>query len=145
MAIRRRRSLADIVDEYLEDVESLTEGIIESRLAPTWDTRTSTLEALSNVRVLRDRVLITADMPLAKGDSVTIEVYGKNTIQMCAEMSRAVSCRELGLVQHRGEFRRFCTYVKVPVPVDFKKMKFKLKKGVLEIDLPRRLERRAER
>jgi len=138
-ARRRRRSIFDFVREYVEEIESLTDEIIERFMEkPSWDTSSQTLEPLCDVYVSHEKVIVTADLPKADPESIRISSIRDDLIEITAKMRVKVRFEDLGVTHRRGEFTCFCCRVPLPVPVDISKAKARFVKGILEITLPRK-------
>ncbi|MBS7640438.1 MAG: Hsp20/alpha crystallin family protein [Candidatus Bathyarchaeia archaeon] len=139
MSARRRRSIFDLVREYVEEIESLADEIVERFMEkPSWDVASQTLEPLCDVYVSRDNVIVTADLPKADPESIRISSIRDDLIEITAKMKVKVRFEDLGVTHRRGEFTCFCCRVQLPVPVDISKAKAKFVKGILEITLPRK-------
>lgn len=126
-----------MIREYLDEEEKLREGI-PSIERPSWDLRACTLEPLSSIFVTHNEVIITADLPFAQPHSVKVESINNDRLEITAEMKRKVKFKEMGIVHHEGEFSSFSCQTRIPVPVDMQHMKTNLKRGVLEIRIPRK-------
>ncbi len=127
--------------EYMQGLEELSEELGEIALleeGPSWDTKLCCIEPLCNVSVTDDEVIITADLPYTDPDKITVEPIAKDLLEIKAEIRRKVGFHELGVTHRQGEFQFFRCVNRVPVPVDFKKMETKFKRGILEIRLPRK-------
>ena len=137
---RRRRSAFDLMTEYMEGLEELSEELGEGALfeGPSWNTKLCCLEPLCNISVTDEEVIITADLPYTDPDKITVEPVAKDLLEIKAEIRRKVGFHELGVTHRQGEFQFFRCVNRVPVPVDFKKMKTKFKRGILEVRLPRK-------
>ncbi|MBC7130930.1 Hsp20/alpha crystallin family protein [Candidatus Bathyarchaeota archaeon] len=141
MATRRRRSIFDIIEEYFENMEEWLERLRESLVeSPSWDCKTCTMEPLSDVTVTNDEVIVTVDLPYAEENTIRVTPTSKDTIEVSAKMKRKVSFNDFGITHHRGEFHTFRCQVHIPVPVYLDKMEIRLKKGILEIRIPRKRE-----
>ena len=140
MSRRKRRSIFDLVTEYMEDFRTWAEEIIESLISerPSWDTRDCCLQPLCNVSVNIDEVVVTADLPNTKPESVRVEAVGEDLIAIRAEMRRKLRFHDFGITHRRGEFSSFRCQVHIPIPIDTEQMKINLKRGVLEVHLPRK-------
>jgi len=140
MSRRRRRSIFDLMSEYMEDFRTWAEEMIESMIAerPSWDVRACCLEPLCNVFVTIDEVVVTADLPNTNPESVRVKAVGEDLIQIKAEMKRKLRFDDFGITHRKGEFSYFRCQVRIPVPVDTEKMKIDFKRGVLEAHLPRK-------
>ena len=134
---RKRRSIYDMIREYLEEVEKLKEGIPLTE-RPSWDLKECTLEPLSNIFVSRREVIITADLPYVLQSSVKVEPINDDRLEITAEMKRKVKLKDLGMTHHEGEFSTFSCQTRIPVPVDMKHIETSFKRGVLEIRIPRK-------
>jgi len=139
MAIRRRRSVFDIVNEYFDSVEEWAEHFEESLMEkPSWNQKTCAFEPLRDVTVTPNEVLVTVDLPLTEENTVKVEPAGKNLLDITAKMKRKVKFEEFGITHHKGEFQTFHCQMRIPVQVQMDKLHFRCKKGLLEIHLPRK-------
>ena len=134
---RRRRSVFDLIGEYLEEMESWTEELMFLK-QPSWNINTSTIEPLCNVDITHDEVVVTADLPFSDPRSVKVELVDKGTLEIKASIKRRICCNDLGIIHQSGEFSTFSCEVRIPVPVDMDKKKETVKKGILEVRLPRK-------
>jgi len=134
---RRRRSIFELIHEYMEEMESLAEELLPTE-QPTWDIQAHTIEPLCNVFVAPDEVIVTADLPFSEPDSIKVEPIDRKTLEISAKMKRRVCCDDLGIFHQTGEFSTFNCQTRIPVPVDLGRRKAKFKKGILEIRLPRK-------
>jgi HSP20 family molecular chaperone IbpA len=137
MENKRRRSIHDMIREYLDEVEKLKEGWPPTE-RPSWNLRECTLEPLSTIFVTAKEVIITADLPYAQPHSVKVEPINDDRLEITAEMKHKVRFKDWGITHHEGEFSTFSCQARVPVPVDMKDMKTIFKRGMLEIRLPRK-------
>lgn len=134
---RRRRSIFDLINEYVEEVESLADQLLPVE-RQSWDVRASTLEPLCNVSVKPDEVVVTADLPFSDPDSIRVEPLDEKTLEISAKIVRRVCCEDLGIIHQRGEFSTFKCQTHIPVAVDAEKRTKRFKKGILEVRLPRK-------
>lgn len=140
MSRRKRRPIFDLMTEYMEDFRTWAEEIIESLISerPSWDTRDCCLQPLCNVSVNIDEVVVTADLPNTKPESVRVEAVREDLIAIRADMRRTLRFHDFGITHRRGEFSSFRCQVHIPIPIDTEQMKINLKRGVLEVHLPRK-------
>jgi len=140
MIKRRKRSLFDLMVEYMEDFKMWAEERIGSAIVerPSWNTRACCLEPLCNVFVTVDEVVVTADLPNTNPESVKVKATGEDLIDIRAGMKRKLRFDDFGITHRRGEFSSFRCQVRIPVPVDTKQMQIGFKRGILEIRLPRK-------
>jgi len=137
MSIRRRRSIFDLINEYIEEMEALAEELLPLE-QPSWNVATRTIEPLCNVFVTPDQVIVTADLPFSDPNSIIVEPVDKKTLEIRAKIKRRVCCEDLGIIHQVGEFSTFNCQTRIPVPVDMEKMEVRFKKGILEVRLPRK-------
>jgi HSP20 family molecular chaperone IbpA len=137
---KERRSLFDLLGEYMEELEALSDELGEVAWAehPSWDLRLCCLEPLCNVSVTADEVVVTADLPNTDPATIKVEQINQSTLEIKAEMRRKIRFNELGITHHQGEFQYFRCLTRIPVPIDAKQMKTKFKRGFLEVHLPRK-------
>ncbi len=136
MSSSKRRSIFDLIKEYMEETEALAEEPSAER--PSWNVEAHTIEPLCNVSVTPNEVIVTADLPSSDPDSVKVEPIDEKTLEISAKMKRRVCCEDLGIIHQRGEFSTFNCQTRIPVAVDMKKKEAKFKKGILEVRLPRK-------
>lgn len=139
MSTRKKRSIFDIINEYFESFEEWTERFREAMIErPSWNQRASTIEPLRDVLVTPDEVIVTADLPYAEESKVQVKPLDEDSLEIIAKMRRKVRFADFGITHHAGEFQTFRCQTRIPVPVDMKKMEIHIKKGILEIHLPRK-------
>lgn len=137
MAVRRRRSIFDLMREYMEEIaDEMLERFMER---PSWDASSQSLEPLCDVLVRSDKVIVTADLPKADPESIRISGISDDLIEITARMRVKVNFEDLGVTHRRGEFTCFSCRVSLPVPVDISGAKARYRRGILEIVLPRKL------
>ncbi|MCD6529772.1 Hsp20/alpha crystallin family protein [Candidatus Bathyarchaeota archaeon] len=137
--MRRRRSIFDIMWEYMEELERRTDELLREMFEkPSWDLETRSLEPLFNISVTPEEVVVTADMPYVDPETVEIEKLDEDLIEVSAKMRVKVTFRDLGIRHREGEFSCFRCRVPLPVPVDVGKARIRVRRGILEIRLPRR-------
>jgi HSP20 family molecular chaperone IbpA len=139
MAIRRRRSIWEIVDDYFSDTERWAdkfEDIYAER--PSWNLRDSSIEPLREIAVTPTEVFVTIDLPFTKKVDVKVKPIGTSSIEITAKMNRTFKLNDLGVTHTEGVFRKYHSHLHIPVPVNMKKMVVGYKKGILEIHLPRK-------
>ncbi|MEM1606796.1 MAG: Hsp20/alpha crystallin family protein [Candidatus Bathyarchaeia archaeon] len=135
----RRRSIFDIIHEYIEEIEALADEIIERAAErPSWDVKTQSLEPLFNVFVSSDRVVVTVDLPKVDQESVRISRISDDLIEITAKMKMKINFEDFGVTHRKGEFTQFCCRVPLPVPVEISGAKARFIRGVLEITFPRK-------
>ncbi len=134
---RRRRSIFDLIDEYMEEMESLAEALLPTE-QPSWNISTRTIEPLCNVFITSNEVIVTADLPFSDPNSIKVDPIDQETLEISAKMKRKVCCEDLGIIHQKGEFSTFNCQTYIPVAVNMEKRKAKFKRGFLEVRLPRK-------
>jgi len=137
MSNRRRRSIFDVINKYVEEMEALVEELLPTE-KPSWNIKARTIEPLCNVFITPEEVIITADLPFSDPDSVKVEPIDKRTLEISAKMKQRICCEDLGIIHQKGEFSTFNCQTHIPVPVNMEKREAKFKKGILEVRLPRK-------
>ncbi|KYH39772.1 MAG: hypothetical protein AYL32_014940 [Candidatus Bathyarchaeota archaeon B26-2] len=136
--MRRRRSIFDIMREYMEEFERAAEEALSAFEQPSWDLETQSLQPLFNISVTAEEVVITADLPYADPKTLKIESVDEDLIEITAKMRVKLRFEDLGVSHREGEFSSFHCRVPLPVPVDASRAKASFKRGILEVRLPRR-------
>jgi HSP20 family molecular chaperone IbpA len=144
MAIRRKRSVSEIIDEYFADFDKWAEGFrgIFTE-TPSWNLRNGSMEPLRDMMITPKEVLVTVDLPFTSKSTVKVEPVDSNALEITAKMKRKIRLDDLGITYCRGEFQKFHSHLLIPVSVNMKKMDVQYKKGILEIHIPRKRQRSA--
>jgi HSP20 family molecular chaperone IbpA len=139
---QRKHSILDVMNEYMEEFETLADELMESSFpeSPSWNTKTCCLHALSNVSITPRQVIITADLPNIEPETVKVEAVDKNFIEITAKMKKKVRFADLGIYHRQGEFSSLRCQDRIHVAFDAEKMKISCKGGILEVRFPRKKE-----
>ncbi len=137
---QRKRSIFDVMGEYVEEFDALADEILESAFleGPSWNTETCCLQALSNVFITTREVVVTADMPNIEPETVKVEAVDETLIQITAKMKKKVRFADLGICHRQGEFSALRCQDRIHVAIDAEKMKISFTGGVLEVRFPRK-------
>lgn len=136
---RRKRSLFDLFEEYLDRIERAVEEEFEALMEEmSWSSSTSTISPLTEVTVTPSEVVITADVPCVEPDSIRVYFPDDYTVEINAKLTRVISFRELRITHRRGEFDCFHTRVRIPVAVERRVKNISCRRGVLELRIPRK-------
>jgi len=141
MSTKRKRSIFDIIGEYLESLEEMaeqSEAMLIER--PSWNQKACAFEPLRNIVVTPAEVVVTVDLPLTEENTIQVKPVEKNTLEISAKMKRKIRFEDFGITHYKGEFQTFHCQMRIPVQVNMDKMHFRFKKGILEIHLPRKRE-----
>lgn len=133
MSIERRRHLAEMIEDYLRRAESA----VERALNTGWNEFASSIEPLHNVFVAPNEVIVTIDLPYLEDASVKVRIATDDTIDVSASTSKVITMKDLGMSHRSAEFSRYHTRIRLPVPVDEAGITTKIKRGVLEVRIPR--------
>jgi HSP20 family molecular chaperone IbpA len=139
MAMRKRRSISEIVDEYFANLEGWAErvaGTFGER--PSWNLRECSIEPLREMVVTPKEVLVTVDLPFTNRTGVRVKPVGSSSLEISAKMNKTVKLNDLGVTYSKGEFQKYHCQLHIPVPVSMKKIVVNYKKGMLEVHLPRK-------
>jgi HSP20 family molecular chaperone IbpA len=141
MAIRKRRTVSDMINEYFDEMDRWSAYIRENlNERPCWDLKNCSIEPLKEITVTPSEVIVTVDLPYAQKETAKVEAVDAMSLEIVAEMKKKIRLDELGVTHREGIIQRFHGWIHVPVRVDMKKMKIQHKKGILEIRLPRKRE-----
>jgi HSP20 family molecular chaperone IbpA len=144
MPTKKKRSALEIIREYFESMERVTEQLeVASMERPSWNQKNGTMEPLRNVLVAPREVIVTVDLPYTQENSVQVKPVDRDTIEVSSKMRRTVRFDDFGMTHYRGEFQILHCHTRIPVPVRMHDMEIRFKKGILEVRLPRRRERRS--
>jgi HSP20 family molecular chaperone IbpA len=138
MSSKRKRSIFDVIGEYLESLEEMAERegeILVER--PSWNQKACAFEPLRDIMVTPTEVIVTVDLPLTEENTIQVKPMENSIIEISARMKRKIRLEDFGITHHKGEFQTFHCQMRIPVRVRLDKMRFRFKKGILEIHLPR--------
>ncbi|MCD6444819.1 Hsp20/alpha crystallin family protein [Candidatus Bathyarchaeota archaeon] len=136
---RPRRSIFDLFEEYIERFERIFEEEFEALMERAgWSPSTSTIEPLTEVTVTPSEVIITADMPCARPESISVRFLDDYTVEIYAKTYRSISFREFRVTHMRGEFSNFHVRVRIPVAVERRIKSLTCRRGLLELRIPRK-------
>jgi HSP20 family molecular chaperone IbpA len=102
-----------------------------------WNVAASCIQPLYNLFVAAKEVVLTVDLPYVNQKQVKLSCPTDDWVEIYAETSRKITFRELGAKHRHGQFTCYHARIRIPVPVDEKKVTTEFKRGILEVHLPR--------
>lgn len=102
-----------------------------------WNVAAACIEPLYNMFVAANEVVLTIDLPFVNPKGVRLQCPSADVLEIYAETSKKITFKELGVKHRHGEFTCYHARVRIPVSVNEKRMTSKLKRGVLEVHIPR--------
>jgi len=125
----RRRKVSDWIDEFFSD--------LEERFRPSWSEVQHCLEPLVDVDMSEDAVIVTVDLPCVTGkDDISLNVT-EDSLDLKADLQRAVRWDRWGTVQKHIEFDSFRKVVPLPAKIDPEKVNATFKNGILKVVMPK--------
>ena len=124
MAFRRRR-LMDWVDEFFGE------------WTPSWSAEGRCLEPLVDIEDREDEMVISIDLPCVESKEDVNVMVSEDSIEVRAEMRRALRWERWGLAQKHIEFTSFRKVIQLPTKVKPEESRAVFKNGVLRIKLPK--------
>ena len=82
-------------------------------------------------------VVLTIDLPYVNQKQVKLGCPEDDIVEILAQTSRKITFKDLGIKHRHGEFTCYHARIRMPIPVDERKMKADFKRGVLEVHLAR--------
>jgi len=129
----RRRQSSGAVNNLRRHARKLKDEPFRSG----WDEAACSIEPLSNIAVGAEEITVTVDLPLVDDRHVRVQVHGGDTVEVYAKTKRTVRFDDLGIKHRRGEFTCYRALIELPEPVDGARVVHHLKRGILEIRLPK--------
>jgi HSP20 family molecular chaperone IbpA len=102
-----------------------------------WNAAAACIRPLHDLLVAATEVVLTVDLPYVDQKRVKLRCPTSDSVEIYAETSKKITFRDLGAKHRHGEFTCYRARIRIPVPVDEKKMSRKFKRGVLEVHIPR--------
>jgi len=99
-----------------------------------WDIRRRSLEPLTSISEMEDRVVIEVDLPLVKKENIQLRLV-EGGLEIEASLDKCMKFERWGTVQRNCEFRYFYKLVPLPSSVVAKEVKATFKRGILRIEL----------
>ncbi|MBS7657607.1 MAG: Hsp20 family protein [Candidatus Bathyarchaeia archaeon] len=102
----------------------------------SWDEEASIMQPLYNILLKPNEVVVTVDLPYADLNKIEVKAV-ENKLEVLAKTKEAICLSKFGLKHRSGEFNCYHIVVQIPVPVDWRRLTYRLKRGILEVHLPR--------
>lgn len=102
-----------------------------------WNVAAACIQPLYNLSVTPREVVLTVDLPYVEQKRVQVKCPDKDSIEVYAETTRKITFRDLGIKHRHGEFTCYHALIHMPVPVDESKATKRIKRGLLEVRIPR--------
>ena len=136
---RGKRSIFDVMSEYMDEFEAWADGLVESTFTegPSWNIDACCLNALCNISITPREVIITADLPNIETETVKVEATDEH-FEIIAQMKKKVRFADLGIYYRQGEFSSLHCQARIPVSIDSSKMTISLKGRLWEVRFPRK-------
>ncbi|MBT8172245.1 Hsp20/alpha crystallin family protein [Candidatus Bathyarchaeota archaeon] len=131
----------DEMKKYIKDNEAVVNDILKTTFSegPSWNTETCCLYALSNIFITPKEVILTADLPNIRPETVDVVIISSNFIEITAKLKKKVRFNDLGIQHRHGEFSFLRCKCRINVDIDAEKMKISCLEGILEVRVPRRI------
>ena len=102
-----------------------------------WNVSSACIQPLYNLFVALNEVVLTVDLPFVNEKSVKLQRPSADSIELYAETKRTITFKDLGAKHRHGEFTCYRAMIRMPVPVDHKRVTKKFKGGLLEVHIHR--------
>ena len=102
-----------------------------------WNAAAACIQPLYDLFVALTEVVLTVDLPFVDQKQVKLRCPTDDSLEIRAETNRKITFRDLGAKHRHGEFTCYRALIRIPVPVDEKRMSKEFKRGILEVHIPR--------
>lgn len=102
-----------------------------------WNAAAACIQPLYDLFVGPAEVVVTVDLPYVDQKRVKLRCPTEDIMEVFAETNRRITFKDLGAKHRHGEFTCYRASIRIPVPVDEKKMTKEFKRGILEVHIPR--------
>ena len=103
----------------------------------SWNVAAACIQPLYNLFVTAEEVVLTVDLPYVEQRRVRLNRSTEDSIEVYAKTNRKITFNDLGIKHRRGEFTCYHAIIRMPVPVNERKITKKFKRGLLEVHIPR--------
>lgn len=104
--------------------------------------RNRCLEPLCYIEDRGGHFLVSADLPFVEKENIDVSLTG-DLLEINARMKTSYRFSRLGVVQREIEFESFHKILRLPSGVDIEKAKARFRNGVLEIELPKKIQKKS--
>jgi HSP20 family molecular chaperone IbpA len=102
----------------------------------SWDEEASIMQPLYNIFLKPNEVVVTIDLPYVDLNKIEVKAI-EDKLEVLAKTKEVICLSKFGLKHRGGEFNCYHIVVQIPVPVDYRRLTYRLRKGILEVRLPR--------
>ena len=102
-----------------------------------WNILGACIEPLHNLTMAATEVVLTIDLPYVNQKQVRLTCPSNDVLEVYAETARRITFKDLGAKHRHGEFTCYHARIRIPVPIDERRIKSHFKRGVLEVRLPK--------
>jgi len=102
-----------------------------------WNVAGACIEPLYNLYVAPTEVILTVDLPYVDEKQVKLRCPENDVVEIYAETTKRITFRDLGVKHRHGEFTCYHSRIRIPVQVDEGRVRTSIRRGVLEVHLPR--------
>jgi HSP20 family molecular chaperone IbpA len=120
-----------------ESRETVTQPEMSSLHHTGWNVAGACIEPLHNLFVAATEIVLTIDLPYADQKQVKLTCPADDCVEIYAATTKKITFQDLGVKHRHGEFTCYHARIRIPVPVDEKRISTKFKHGILEVRIPR--------
>ena len=102
-----------------------------------WNVTAACIEPLYNLTVGAAEIVLTIDLPYVNQKKVELGCPEDDIVEILAQTNKKITFKDLGIKHRHGEFTCYHARIRMPVPVDERKLKSSFKRGVLEVHVAR--------
>lgn len=102
-----------------------------------WNVAAESIHPLYNLHIAPEEVVLTFDLPYVDQKRVKLRCPTDDSFEVYAETSKKISFKDLGAKHRHGAFTSYRATVHIPVRVNRKRISSELKRGILEVHIPR--------
>jgi HSP20 family protein len=145
MSEKRKHSHWEEIDEMFEEMhrrfDRMFEDVFKDFSRPLMDVEQCVLEPLADVRETTTDIIVTIDLPFVdKKEDISIELL-ERSLEITAKTRKPICFERLGTTQRKIHFNEFRKKVNLPTDVDSEGITATLKRRVLAINLPKKVQR----
>ncbi len=125
----------DIFEEMEKVANEFIEETYSSSISWLFDLAKKSVKPLHRIDIVDREVFVTFDLPGVEKQNVSLSISG-DILNLEAKMKKPVLLMVGGTLQKQVQFEKYWKRIKLPLRVDAKKAKAKMRNGLLTVRFP---------
>jgi HSP20 family protein len=137
--LRRKKNTLDEFEEIERRVDEFFDQVFSAQ--PMWNLQAHSLRPLYQIKETKESITVLVDLPYVEKEAVTLRV-DEQSIDLSAELRQPIRYERWGTAQRECDFRRLSVTIPLPAKIIPDEAIAKFQKGVLTVELPRKMKKK---